>query len=130
MEERRFQPMMFQREGARLRERPDAVNYLREIQCFYTNLEMAPLRANAISLWHALMNQWNRSFWTENFTPAMQLLTVRSGMSKSSVLRARNELIDAGLLRIEETGKRDFTRYHLALFEPNTPHFDTLYKQY
>ena len=107
----------------------DSVNYMLEIKSFYTWLEMHPLKAGAISLWHALMNQWNHAYWTEDFSPAMQLLVVRSGLSKSSVLRARQELIDAGRLRIFETGKRDFTRYELILFHQIEPDFDTLYKQ-
>lgn len=112
-----------------MRKHADSVNYLLEIKSFYTWLEMHPLKAGAIALWHALMNYWNFTYWTKDFSPAMQILTIRSGLSKSSVLRAREELISAGRLRIFESGKRALTRYEIILFHPFDADFDTLYKQ-
>ena len=107
----------------------EKVNYLREIISFYLWLEEHPMKANAIALWHALMNQWNRTYWKEDFSPAMQVLLTRCGMSKSSLLRARQELVSAGRLRVFEPDSRGFTRYEILLFHPNPAYSDTLYKQ-
>lgn len=102
------------------------VNYLIEIKAFYEFLERNPLSHKAISLWHGLMYLWNQSFWREDFTPAMGSISTRCGMGKKSVLSAREELVESGLLIIEEQGKRKFTRYVLV---PFCVHSEPLYKQ-
>ncbi len=101
------------------------VNYLFQICAFYEWLERNPLSANAIALWHALMYLWNHSFWAEQFTPAVTSIIPRCNLSKSSILRAREELCENGLLTVIPRKKKQTSIYELKLF---TPHPDTLYK--
>ncbi|MBR5272400.1 MAG: hypothetical protein IKU25_03275 [Clostridia bacterium] len=107
-------------------EKDTDINYLVEIRAFYEFLERNPLSHKAIALWHGLMYLWNQSFWREDFTPAMGSISTRCGMGKNAILSARDELITAGILKVEEQGKRQFTRYTLV---PFCADFETLYKQ-
>lgn len=102
------------------------VNYLFQICAFYEWLERNPLSANAIALWHALMYLWNHSFWAETFTPAVTSIIPRCNLSKSSILRAREELCENGLLTVTPRKKKQTSIYELKLF---IPHPDTQYKQ-
>ena len=102
------------------------INYLFQIRAFYEWMERNELSSGAIALWHALMYLWNQSFWKEEFTPAMNSIVARSGMSRASVFKYRKELCESGLLEIFERGGRQLTCYKLVPFEVN---FKTLYKQ-
>lgn len=101
------------------------VNYLLEINAFYRWLENHPLSSGAIALWHALMQQWNLSFWEDEFTPALEILCLRSGLSKSSVYRAREELRNAELLQYSQR-KKQATKYELVCFNSQ---IGNIYKQ-
>lgn len=101
------------------------VNYLFQICAFYEWIERNPLSANAIALWHALMYLWNHSFWKETFTPAVTSIIPRCNLSKSSILRAREELVENGLLTVKPRKKKQTSIYELHLFEP---YYDTHYK--
>ena len=102
------------------------INYLLQIKCFYEWLERHELSPSAITLWHGLMFLWNQSFWKVSFTPAMPSIIARTGLSKSTVLRARKELQAAKLLQLTENAKNGLTRYKLVSFCEKS---DTLYKQ-
>ena len=101
------------------------INYILQIKCFYEWMQRNDLSASAIALWHGLMSMWNQSFWESRFTPAMSSIIARTGMSKSTILRARNELISAGLLKVSETKKGSASVYKLIQFCANS---DTIYK--
>ncbi len=101
------------------------VNYLFQICAFYEWLERNPLSANAIALWHALMYLWNHSFWKETFTPAVTSIIPRCNLSKSSILRAREELVENGLLIVKPRKKKQTSIYELYVFKP---YYDTHYK--
>jgi len=105
--------------------RKKEINYILQIKCFYEWLQRHQLSSSAINLWHGLMYLWNQSFWESNFTPAISSITARTGLSKSTILRARNELASAGLLSITETKKGCAVRYKLVQFCENS---DTIYK--
>ncbi len=92
------------------------INYLFQIKAFYEWLEQNDLSAAAIALWHGLFYMWNISFWSMPFTPAMTSIIARTGLGKTTILRARNELKAAGLLTIKESGGRSPTRYNLVPF--------------
>ena len=69
-----------------------AVNYIREINAFYDWLETNRLSVSAISLWHALMHINNKTGWKDEFTVALSVLSIKSGLSLRAVTNARKEL--------------------------------------
>ena len=87
-----------------------------QLKAFYSWLEQNNLSMGGIVLWHGLMYLWNQSFWSKNFTPSMVSIMARTSLSKSTVLRARGELVEAGLLELYPGKKRDITRYKLVPF--------------
>lgn len=74
------------------------MNYILEIKAFYELLELNQLHTPAIALWHALMHIANKTGWQDNFTVAIPVLTIKTGLNKQAVLKARNELKEKGLI--------------------------------
>lgn len=82
------------------------MNYIIEINRFYEWLETNEVSDSAIVLWHALMNVNNRCSWQEEFTTAISTLQNKTRLSKSSVIRARQCLIDTGRIKYyQRTGQ-------------------------
>ncbi|MCI1999579.1 MAG: hypothetical protein LKJ75_02440 [Clostridia bacterium] len=82
------------------------MNYLLEIKAFYDWLEVNQLPTSGIALWHALMHIANKSKWQDNFTVAVVVLEVKTGLNKQAVLRARNMLKDKGLIDFQKRGNQ------------------------
>lgn len=74
------------------------MNYLAELKAFYDRLELNPLPSPAIALWHALMSIANKTGWQQEFTVALSILVLKSGLSESAVKRARNRLVQDGFI--------------------------------
>lgn len=74
------------------------MNYIKEINAFYDQLEWNPLSASAVTLWHALMHINNKTRWMEEFTVAAKVLMLKSGLTESSFKRARTELKAKGYI--------------------------------
>ncbi len=74
------------------------MNYLAELRAFYDRLELNPLPSPAIALWHALMSIANKTGWQQEFTVAISILALKSGLSESAVKRARNRLVQDGFI--------------------------------
>lgn len=74
------------------------MNYLAELRAFYDRLELNPLPSPAIALWHALMSIANKTGWQQEFTVAISILVLKSGLSESAVKRARNRLVQDGFI--------------------------------
>lgn len=68
------------------------VNYIREINAFYNELEIKPLSSSAISLWYALLHLNNRCGWKDSFSVPVGTLSLKSGLSDRTIVNARNEL--------------------------------------
>lgn len=74
------------------------MNYIAELRAFYDRLELNPLPSPAIALWHALMSIANKTGWQQEFTVAISVLVLKSGLSESAVKRARNRLVQDGFI--------------------------------
>ncbi|RDW21431.1 hypothetical protein CWR48_03245 [Oceanobacillus arenosus] len=74
------------------------MNYIKEINAFYDRIEMEPLSASAVTLWHTLMHMNNKARWVEQFTVAATVLRLKSGLKESSFKRARIELKEKGYI--------------------------------
>ena len=89
------------------------MNYLLQIRAFYDWLETNPLPAQAIALWHALMYQNNKCRWAEEFAVPVVMLESRSGLSRSAVYRARNQLKQHGLIDFKSSGANKAALYRV-----------------
>jgi len=72
------------------------MNYLLEINALYDWLETNPMSEHAIGLWYALMHINNKAGWQREFAVAISVLELKTGMSKKTIERARNELSQKG----------------------------------
>lgn len=91
----------------------DRLNYLAEIKAFYDRLELNPLPSPAIALWHALMSIANKTGWQQEFTVAVSVLVLKSGLNAQAIKRARNRLEQDGFITWRSRGGNQSAIYHL-----------------
>lgn len=74
------------------------MNYIKLINTFYDRLETNSLSTSAIALWHALVHINNKAGWQREFSVAVSVLCVKTGLSARSITTARNELKQKGYI--------------------------------
>ncbi len=89
------------------------MNYIAEIKAFYDRLELNPLPSPAIALWHALMSIANKTGWQQEFTAAVSILVLKSGLNAQAIKRARNRLEQDGFITWRSRGGNQSAAYHL-----------------
>ena len=89
------------------------MNYIAQINAFWDSATTNPLSTGQVSLYFALLHICNRSNWTEWFAAPNQVLTVLTGLSRSGILKARNELKQRGLIEFQEKATKA-TRYKIT----------------
>ena len=82
------------------------MDYITEIKAFYNFLGVKSLSTGQIALWHALMYINNIVGWKEWFSVENSRIEFYSGLSRSGILKARNELKQLGLIDFQLNGKR------------------------
>ena len=87
------------------------MKYLSEINAFYDSLETNRLNANDIALWHALISVANKTNWQSEFTVAIMVLEIKSGLNRQSVFRARNKLRDCKYISFRQRGGNQSAMY-------------------
>lgn len=90
------------------------MNYISIINAFWDAATTNPLSTGQVSLYMALLHVCNRSNWTEWFQAPNQVLSVLTGLSRSGILKARNELKQRGLLDFRERGTKA-TLYRITM---------------
>ena len=90
------------------------MNYLTMINAFWDLAMTNPLSTGQVSLYFALLHVCNKSNWTEWFQAPNQVLSVLTGLSRSGILKARNELKQKGLIDFKERGTKA-TLYKLII---------------
>ncbi len=90
------------------------MNYIDLINSFWDLAMTNPLSTGQVSLYFALLHICNRSYWTEWFSVPNQVLSVLTGLSRSGILKARNELKQRGLIDFKERGTKA-TSYKLTM---------------
>lgn len=89
------------------------MNYIAELKAFYDRLELNPLPSPAIALWHALMSIANKTGWQQEFTVAVSVLVLKSGLNAQAIKRARNRLEQDGYITWRSRGGNQSAIYHL-----------------
>lgn len=82
------------------------MNYISLINLFWDSAMTNPLSTGQVSLYMALLHVCNRSNWTEWFQVPNQVLSVLTGLSRSGILKARNELKQRGVIDFKERGTK------------------------
>lgn len=97
------------------------MNYITEIKAFYDLLLSKPLSTGQIALWHALMHINNKCAWAKWFTVPNQTLELLTGLSRNSILNARNVLKQVGLIDFKTNGVKA-TSYMLYFVQDTAQH--------
>ena len=95
------------------------MNSLTEIRLFYEWLETHHLAPSSITLWHALMYTANRSGWVEHLAIPISILESRTQMTRSTIYRSREQLVDRGLIGVEVRGSSFSAIYTIFSLENN-----------
>ncbi|MFC4022324.1 DnaD domain-containing protein [Oceanobacillus longus] len=90
------------------------MNYIKQVNAFYTHLETNPLSAAAANLWHVLMHVNNRAGWKEEFTVSMSVLCCKANLSESTFKRARTELREKGYICVKSRGGNQAAAYQIV----------------
>ena len=93
------------------------MNYLTEIRLFYEWLETHHLAPSSITLWHALMYTANRSGWADQVAIPISILESRTQMTRSTIYRSREQLIERGLIGVEVRGSSFSAIYKMFSLE-------------
>ena len=89
------------------------MTYIDLINDFWTAAAVNPFSQGQVSLYFVLLHICNKGRWPEWFQVSNPVLTVLSGLSRSGILRAREELRQRGLIDYRENGTKA-TSYHLV----------------
>ena len=92
-------------------------NYLRQINAFHRWLGSHYLSSNARLLWFMLIQLCNLCGWEEWVQlDTMRMMVMLGVQSQNAALRARDALVDAGLLTYEKGRKGSPNRYRMIFF--------------
>lgn len=90
------------------------MTYIDLVNSFWDLATTNPLSTGQVSLYFALLHVCNRSYWAEWFQAPNQVLSVLTGLSRSGIQKARNELKQRGLIDFKERGTKA-TSYRLVM---------------
>lgn len=90
------------------------MNYIKEMNAFYTQLQFNPLSSSSIALWGTLMNINNSTGWKKEFTAAATLLRTIAGLSEGAFKRARIELQEKGYIIWRSRGGNQAAVYQMV----------------
>ena len=85
---------------------------------FWEWAEMHDLSANAYCLFGAVTQCLNRGGWPGELAIPLSKLLAMTHLSRPALYRARSELVQAGLLQVQESGSRKASVYGLTLRSP------------
>jgi len=88
------------------------MNYVLEIVSFNEWLTTNPsVTSNDVALWYALMNINNSCGWKQEFTAAISTIMDKSRLSRDSIYRSRNKLVQLGRIKVKERGGNQSALY-------------------
>ena len=93
------------------------VNYLAEIIAFERWLETNYLPISSQLLWYKMMNLFNRSGWSEwVIVDNLRLMAAMQMSREATLIKARDDLIKAGLIVYQKGRKGSPNRYKMVYF--------------
>lgn len=89
---------------------------------FHNISQAVTFTANEIALFHALSYSWNAARRPAVIEQWAEVTARNSGMERHAMARARNKLVQAGVIHFDKPGNRSTPRYSFnALFELPSP---------
>ena len=90
------------------------MNYIKQLNAFYDWLEQNILSTSAFALYFALLMANNKCGWADWFQRTNQSLCGLIGIDEKTLIRARNELKQKGLIDFKSGSKRgEITKYKI-----------------
>ena len=74
------------------------MNYIKQLNEFYSTLDYKPLSANAIAIYFILLQVANKTGWIDKFKVANTVLMSKCDLNMQKLIRARNKLINQGYI--------------------------------
>ena len=95
-----------------------------EVKAFDELLEYTELSPQAIALWYAILNRFNRAGWRSPISIANSTLCTKTGLSVAGLKRVRNTLVQIGLISYKPSTSNKAPLYTfvsvVAQSEPHT----------
>ncbi len=77
------------------------MNYLKQLKGFYLRRRLYPLSSSAIALYYMLLEQFNLVGFPKYMSIPLSRLVGESNLGKTSICRARAELVEGGYLNVK-----------------------------
>ena len=98
------------------------MNYIKQLNEFYSTLDYKPLTAEAISIYFMLLQIANKTGWIDKFRVANTILMSKCNIDKQKMIRARNNLISQGyILYWKGKNQAEAPMYSIVKLYRNTP---------
>lgn len=92
------------------------INYIKQLNEFYSILDYKPLSSNAISLYGFLLHVANKTGWLKEFRVANTTIMSKCKLNTSALQRARMELINNGYIKYKKgSNQNEMPRYSLVV---------------
>jgi hypothetical protein len=92
------------------------INYIKQLNEFYSTLDYKPLSTNAISLYGFLLHIANKTGWLKEFRVANTTIMSKCKLNTSALQRARVELINNGYIKYKKgSNQNEMPRYSLIV---------------
>lgn len=92
------------------------INYIKQLNEFYSTLDYKPLSTNAISLYGFLLHVANKTGWLDEFRVANTTIMSKCKLNTSALQRARVELINNNYIKYKKgSNQNEMPRYSLII---------------
>lgn len=92
------------------------INYIKQLNEFYSTLDYKPLSSNAISLYCFLLHIANKTGWLNEFKVANSVLMSKCKLNSSALQRARMELINNNYITYKKgSNQNEMPKYSIVI---------------
>ena len=97
------------------------MNYIKQLNGFYSTLDYKPLPTNAIAVYTILLQIANRTGWIDEFKVANSILMSKCDLDKQKLIRARNYLSQQGYIKYKKgKNQTEMPAYSIVQLYDNT----------
>ena len=93
------------------------MNYIIQLNNFFTSLETNSVSSKAVCLYSVLLHIANKAGWPRELTPSNQVVQGLSGLSRTDLNKARNELKQRGYIGYEKGNGNRAGTYLIVRFD-------------
>ncbi len=93
------------------------MNFFRELNAFRDWSMLNGPSTGQVALWYSLMSINNATGWVDWFTATNQTLQLMTGLSRQGLDKARNQLVQKGLIEYQKGRSNRVGKYRMVRFE-------------